>query len=658
MHIGIPLSVAAILLFPPTGATADIDSLLEMDFEELVKVEIDTVYGASKTKQRTVDAPANVTIISNEEIKRYSYRTLAEALGNQSGFYTTNDRNYNYIGARGFSSPGDYSTKILVLINGQRINDNLYSSPAVGEDLPIDMDMIDHIEVIRGPGSALYGSSALFAVVNVIPKSGTNFKNGEISLTLGNYGTHKERATFSHTFDDNATLLVSATRYHSDGDTNLYYKEFDDRSTNNGYAQNIDSDNAYKVYMQYKSDDFSLESLYVKRDKDVPTAPWGTVFNKAVNTLDERGFIKANYKTDITEKIDISTGLAYNYYNFTGKYLYEDDGIVSSYDHNPSAWVDGTIDIRYKQNDKLEWLAGVYGMYSIEESLIYDYDGVNYMDINRPINSYAFYLQSLYKASEKLTFNLGLRCDYYDSFGSHLSPRLSAIYALTESSSLKMLYGQAFRAPNGYELNYDDGDYLKGNSALTEETLSSYEIIFEHHFSTKHSLTLNGYYYKMNDLIRQIEDPLDGLLVFKNLDNAESKGVQVDYRLDPVKDIETAYNYTYQYATDAKSNELLVNSPKHLANARVSFPFWEKYRTSLSAQYAGEKIAPNGDNIDDYLIANISVRGDDIVKGLDLSTTVYNLFDTEYAHTAMEEHLQHVIAQDGLSFRVQATYKF
>jgi len=623
----------------------------------LVKVEIDTVYGASKIKQRTVDAPANVTIISNEEIKRYSYRTLAEALASQSGFYTTNDRNYNYIGVRGFSMPGDYNTKILVLINGQRINDNLYSS-SVGADFPIDMDMIDHIEVIRGSGSALYGSSALFAVINIIPKSSKDFKNGEMALTLGSYGTDKERATFSHTFDNNATLLLSAIRYHSDGDTNLYYKKFDDSRTNNGYAQNIDSEDVYKVYMQYKSNDFSLESLYVKRDNDVPTAPLETVFNKAVDSIDEREYIKANYKAEITEKIGISTALAYNYYNYAGEYFYEDDGIVSSYRHTSSSWIDGTIDMKYKQDEKLEWLVGVYGMYSIKEKFIYDWDGVNYTDIDEPINNYAFYLQSLYKASEELTLNLGLRYDYYDSFGSHLSPRLSAVYALTEKSSLKMIFGQAFRAPNGYELCYDDGNYQKGNSALTEETLTSYEIIFEHHFSTNHVLTLNGYYYKMNDLIRQIEDPLDGRLVFENLDEAESKGVQVDYRIDLGKDIQTAYNYTYQYATDATSDELLVNSPKHLANARVSFLFWEKYRTSLSVQYVGEKIAPSGDAIDDYLITNISVRGDDIVEGLDLSATVYNLFDSEYAHSEIVEHLQHAIAQDGLSFRIQATYKF
>jgi len=640
------------------GVAANLDNLLSMDLNELVKVEIDTVYGVSKMKQRTVDAPANVTIISSKEIKRYNYRTITEALASQSGFYNTNDRNYNYVGVRGFSAPGDYSTKILFLIDGQRINDNLYSSPAVGPDFPLDMDMIHHIEVIRGPGSALYGTSALFAVINVIPKSSKEFKNGEVALTLGNYGTDKERVTFAHEFEDKSNLLLSATRYHSDGDDNLYYKEFDDPSTNNGYANNIDSDDAYKLYMKYNSGDFSLEGHYGKRDKDVPTAPWETVFNKAVGSVDERGYLKAKYNTQLTEGLDMSTNVAYNHYDYTGKYLYEDDGIVDSFDYNPSAWIDGNVDLVYHQNDQLTWLAGVYGMYSIKEKIIYDYDGENYIDIDKPINNYAFYLQSLYKPSEDLTLNLGLRYDYYESFGSHVSPRLSAVYALSDNSSLKLIYGQAFRAPNGYELYYDDGDYQKGNSELSEETISSYEVIWEHHFAKNHALTISGYYYQMDDLIRQIEDPLDDRLVYENLDEAESKGVEVEYRLGLGKGIQTAYNYTYQYATDAKSKEWLVNSPKHLANAKASFPFWDTYRTSFSLQYVGEKQGSNGDKIDDYVIGNLSVQGNDIVEGLELSATIYNLFDTEYAHTAGEEHAQSEIGQDGLSFRVKAVYKF
>lgn len=344
------LPIVTVLTLPVMGVAAvELDTLLDMDFEALNKVEIETVYSASKMKQHTTDAPSHVSVISSEEISRYNYRTLTEALAAQSGFYNTDDRNYNYIGVRGFSTPGDYSTKVLVLLDGQRTNDNLFSSPSVGTDFVLDMDLIDHIEIIRGPGSALYGTSALFAVVNVISKSSKAFKNGEVALTLGNYGTDKECATFVHEFEDKSNILLSATRYHSDGDSNLYYKEFDTPENNNGYAKNIDNDDAYKLFMKYNSGNFTLESYYVKRDKEIPTAPWETVFNKAVDSLDERGVIRLKYSKELDDTLRLSTSLAYNYYNFTGKYLYEDDGIVSSYDYNPTEWVDGTIDLHYKQ---------------------------------------------------------------------------------------------------------------------------------------------------------------------------------------------------------------------------------------------------------------------------------------------------------------------
>jgi len=306
----------------------------------------------------------------------------------------------------------------------------------------------------------------------------------------------------------------------------------------------------------------------------------------------------------------------------------------------------------------LQWLVGVYGMYSIKEQLLYEYDEETYQDINKPINNYAMYLQALYKASDKLTFNAGVRYDYYDTFGSHISPRLSAVYSLSEKSALKFIYGEAFRAPNGYELYYDDDDTQKGNSNLVEEKIESYEVVWEHHFSKDHSLTLNGFYYKMDDLLRLTTDPSDDLLVYENLDMAESKGVEIEYKKSWENGVQTAYNYTYQYATDTHSNEWLVNSPKHLANARISFPFLEKYRTSLSVQYVGEKKTINDESVNDYLISNLSVRGDNIIEGLDISATVYNLFDTAYAHVAGEEHVQESIGQNGLAFRVNTVYKF
>ena len=108
----------------------------------------------------------------SEDIDRFGYRTLADILRGVRGFYVTNDRNYSYLGVRGFSRPGDYNARVLLLVDGHRLNDNVFGSALIGTEFPLDIDLIERVEIIRGPSSSLYGTSAFFAVINVITKSG------------------------------------------------------------------------------------------------------------------------------------------------------------------------------------------------------------------------------------------------------------------------------------------------------------------------------------------------------------------------------------------------------------------------------------------------------------------------------------------------------
>ena len=139
-------------------------------------VEVETVFGASKREQRVTEAPSSVTILTAHDIRTFGWRTLADALGSVRGFYTTYDRNYTYVGVRGFGRPSDYNNRVLVLVNGHRFNDNVYDQALIGTEFPIDLALVERIEIIRGPGSALYGSSAFFAVINIVLRRGGAFK--------------------------------------------------------------------------------------------------------------------------------------------------------------------------------------------------------------------------------------------------------------------------------------------------------------------------------------------------------------------------------------------------------------------------------------------------------------------------------------------------
>jgi outer membrane receptor for ferrienterochelin and colicin len=167
-----------------------------LSIEDLAKMKVESVYGASKFLQKASDAPTSVTVVTAEQIQKYGYRTLADILRSVRGFYVINDRNYSYVGVRGFSRPGDYNARILFLLDGHRVNDNIYDGAYVGTEFPVDVDVIERIEIIRGPHSSAYGTGAFVAVINVITKRGRDLRASEVSTEAGNWNSYKGRVTY------------------------------------------------------------------------------------------------------------------------------------------------------------------------------------------------------------------------------------------------------------------------------------------------------------------------------------------------------------------------------------------------------------------------------------------------------------------------------
>src|SRR5216117_1051022 len=148
----------------------------DLSIEQLGNIEVPVVEGASKYKQKTTEAPSSVTIITSDEIKKYGHRTLADILQTVPGMYVTYDRNYSFLGVRGFNR-GDYNSRVLLLVDGHRVNNSLSDGAFIGTEFILDVDLIDRVEIIRGPGASLYGNNAFFGVVNVITRKGRDLSD-------------------------------------------------------------------------------------------------------------------------------------------------------------------------------------------------------------------------------------------------------------------------------------------------------------------------------------------------------------------------------------------------------------------------------------------------------------------------------------------------
>ncbi|MBI5099239.1 MAG: TonB-dependent receptor [Nitrospirae bacterium] len=638
-------------VFADNTAGAD---LTELSIEELMNV---TVYGASKFEQKVTEAPSSVSIITSEEIKKYGYRTLSDILKSQRSFYITYDRNYSYVGVRGFGRSGDYNGRILILIDGHRINDNIYDQGFVGTEFPLDIDLIERVEIIRGPGSSLYGSNAFFAVINIITKKGKDAGWIETSGEAGSFKTYKGRLSLGHKFDSGMEMLLSGSVRDSKGDSRLFISEFDNPSTNNGIARDSDFDRNYSLFSKFSRGGFTFEGLYASRTKGIPTASFGTDFNDNRNrTFDKRGYVSLKYEHRFDDYSQIMGRLFYDIYDYEGTYVYS--GILNK-DIGKGVWWGGeTMFVKPLRNDHKLTIGAEYQVNSKQDQKNYDKVPFTvYLDDKRESERMAVYLQDEFTILKNLMINAGLRHDNYYKFKS-TNPRLAVIYNPFEKTTFKLICGTAFRIPNTYELYYEATNQ-KANPDLAPERINTYELVYEQFLSDNLRMTAGIFNYRIKDLIHQHADTEDGLLVFENHEEVETKGFETEIEGRWDNGMKGNLSYTYQNAKDAQTYEWLVNSPRHLAKFNLTVPLVkEKLFSGIEIQYMSRRKTLAGSRTDDFIITNLTIFGSTLVKNLEISGSAYNIFNKHYSDPAGDEHIQDVIEQDGRTFRLKITYVF
>jgi outer membrane receptor for ferrienterochelin and colicins len=635
-------------------------NLKRLSIEQLMEVEIAVVSGASTFKQKITEAPSSISIITAEDIKKYGYRTLAEILKSVRGFFVTYDRNYSYLGVRGFGRPGDYNSRILLLIDGHRINDNIYDSLYLGTDFILDIDLIDRMEIVRGPGSSLYGSNAFFASIHIFTKKGEHLKGVEVSGEAGSLDSYKGRLSYGDRYSNGLEALFSASHYESQGNNSLYYKEYDRSSTNSGLAQNCDLDRAANLFTNLSYKDFTLQGAVNERKKTIPTGSYGTDFNNPGNqTIDGRAYMDLKYRRTLQNDLDLTARLFYDYYRYKGDYLY--DGVINK-DSTLGEWWGLESRVTGKWFNKHRVTFGLEYVDNINQNQHNNDDSpyALYLDDKRKSKNWALYFQDEFSILPNLILNAGLRYDYFETFGGTTNPRLALIYSPLEKTTLKLLYGSAFRAPNAYELYYhDQGRTSKPNPDLKEETIKTYELVYEQYFGKHFRGTTSFYYYTIDHLINQIVDPEDGLLAFRNIGNMEAKGFEVELEGKGWNGVDSRISYAFQEAVNKDTGETLTNSPRHLAKLNVSFPLLkEKVFISPEIQYASQRKTLAGTETADVFTMNLTLFTRKWIQGLEISGSIYNLFNATSGDPVGAELRQETISQDGRTLRLKLTYRF
>jgi iron complex outermembrane receptor protein len=653
--LGMALSMHAVAESSTPDAQADLTSL---SIEELLSVEVST---ASKFPQKTTEAPANVTIITAADIKRYGYRTLANLLSSVRGMNVANDRNYNYLTVRGAGRTGDYNSRVLLLVDGYRLNDNIYDQAAIGTEFPVDVDLIDRVEVVRGPGSSIYGSNAVLGVINVITKQGKDLNGLEASGELASFNTNKERLSYGKRYENGAELLLSGSKYHS-ADKDLFFPEFNTPTNDNGIAHNMDGDRYKNFLGKLAYAGFTLTTGYSNRDKTVPTASYGTLFNDPnFHVTDGAVFMDLGYYGELAKSWGMTAHVFQGRYHYEGIYPYAGAPVVLNKDTAQGDWW-GTEVKLLGRFEKHKVVAGV------EYQDNYRQDQANYdiapyklsLDDKRNSKRDGIYVQDEITLGKGLLLNAGLRNDHYSNVGSTVNPRLGLIWNPADTTALKFLYGTAFRAPNMYELYYGTGGIQKANPTLQPEKIATYEFVVEHSPQQNLRLTADMYRNKISNNITQVTDPADGLLVFINAGQVDARGVELEAERLWDSGMRLRTSYAWQISRDETTQTELVNSPRHLAKLNYSVPVWrEGMRTGLELQYTSSRKTLAGGAAGGHVLTNLTLLSERLAENLDISASIYNLFDIRYADPGGQEHVPlDLIAQDGRSYRFKLNYRF
>jgi len=639
----ISLIISCLLLQPVNWANADeqlqsnIEYLKQLELEELWDTEItlDEVFDvfdglikarqvsiASGVKQYTAAAPAVTTVITAQDIEAIGARDLTEALRTVPGLYVS----YNTLGTPIYVIRGIYSPtnpEVLMLINGVPLK-SLESggNSTVWGGMPVEM--IARIEVIRGPGSAIYGADAFAGVINIVMKTAEAIDGAEMGGRVGSFETYDAWVLYGkqgQNYEIATGLIYQDTQgqqeiLSSDLQTVLD-AQFGTQASLTPGSVNLQR-SGVDFYLDLRNAQLQWDVLYQDRwDVGNATGLGGSLDNQGRFDI-QRLQTALTYRPNLPENWHFKTRINFNdtRYEIDSARIFPPGAFAGAYPEGvivDAAFAEhylGTdMDLLYQGwEHHLLRLGTGYNhadMYEVEYATNQGIDGqgrpilpgsplVDLTDTSAAIypeetrkNWYAF-VQNSWEIQQQLTLTAGLRYDHYSDFGSTTNPRTALVWQLSPTLTTKLLYGKAFRAPSFIEL-YARNSGVLGNPNLNPEEITTTELVLDWQTTSTLHLHLNLYRFEIEDKILTTSFLDETFLTNVNIGAWDGYGGEFELRWKTSSRSSLLFNYAY--AQVQQSSQDIGSYPQHQAYLRQDWLVVSNWYLNTQLYWVGERRA-------------------------------------------------------------------
>jgi len=659
------------------------------ELEEIFAIfsEEEIVVSALKRPRTVSKSPAIMSVITARQIKQMGFRTLSDVLEIVPGFDVHMDTN----GEKEFIVRGvfdDESSKVKVLIDGHSINEP-GSGGASFNFYDLVVENIKRVEIIRGPGSALYGQNAFLAVVNVITKDTEDIDGFQVTSSGGSFETQNYNILFGKEYKD---LKISG--FFDYLDTEGFSKKIEQDiiqppnsgSMAPGRSQNEKEKTDLNLKLSYKN--LEIMGKYMKKRREGYIG-FDNALNDDTEWNDTYIFGELRYKLHLMEKLNMITKAYYDQYNSDavptvstpegyvdvstfGGLLYPDGikaisriknytvGFENQFNYNVFKGNELTLGLQYEyvhQGD-IHYGTNFNPLTLLPLSSFQDFSSTLPFTRRATRHIYALYLQDEWNITKDIDLTVGVRHDRFTRFEGTTNPRFGLIWRFMEDAHLKLLFATAFRAPNFNEMFFVNNPVEIGNPNLDPEKINTFEIGLGYNFTEHIRGNINYFLNRIRDRIQLDSQPTPQ---YQNQGGARILGVEAELKADWGNDNYAFANYTFQDAEETRMRNRLGFVPIHKANIGVNVGFWKYANANVNTFISGPRPREDGDtrrDLPSYTLTNLTLIGKNFIDNFEIRGSVNNLFDQSYEDPAPVSTVPTDFPQQGISFRVELRYKY